>query len=249
MMFSARSFTDLDDLISPTTRSIDFQDDYAVVAVSRIVRLAWTSLSPDASLLTNDPETDVKRFGRTWADSADRPPQNPDNDDITSYWRKTAIPYQYNHVFWDVSQFVKDVYNGGHMHPPCTEMFAINFEDGEKAQAEGPTAMPNARRTWDKNILLTWAYVGEGVKVRAMVEVKKGAAEGDENATEKEFAVLERERATEAWWVQKGKEVRFYVEGDVVEGKKGVAAVVVWCPLCEGDESGAHTKIREILGD
>jgi len=135
------------------------------------------------------------------------------------------------------------------MHPPCTEMFAINFEDGEKAQAEGPTAMPNARRTWDKNILLTWAYVGEGVKVRAMVEVKKGAAEGDENATEKEFAVLERERATEAWWVQKGKEVRFYVEGDVVEGKKGVAAVVVWCPLCEGDESGAHTKIREILGD
>lgn len=159
-------------------------------------------------------------------------PQNPDKEHIHTSWRN-EIYHQWNHVFYDVANFLSSVGPGiGHLHPPAHEAFALTYPvaDGE-VEAKG--------KVWEYNVLVISAHLEPGVSVR-MSTVK-------EDGQEKTLGTFNVSTTADIWYIKKGTSVRFFVEGEYENVRGGVAAVLVsgrldlTCPAHEAATERAVT--------
>ncbi len=138
--------------------------------------------------------------------------QNPSKEDIHTPWRR-EIYHQWNHVFYDVANFLASVGPGtGHLHPPAHSAFALTYP---VADGEGETK----EMVWDNNVLVIPAHLEPGVSVR-MSTIK-------EDGEEKTLGTFNASSTADIWFIKKETSVRFFVEGEYENVRGGVAAVLV----------------------
>ena len=217
-----------EDLIFPSFRLVNFSDEGAIVLVSTHLRHAWTAApgadvgagAVGAFIAANHNRSEVERRAV---------PQNPNKEDIHTPWRD-EIYHQWNHVFYDVANFLSSVGPGiGHLHPPAHDAFMLTYPaaDGE-GEAQG--------MVWDYNVLVISAHLEPGVSVR-MSTVK-------EDGEDKTLGTFNASTTADIWYIKKGTSVKFFAEGEYENVRGGVAAVLVCgrldltCPSHEGTNEG-----------
>jgi hypothetical protein len=152
--------------------------------------------------------------------------QNPNKDEIHTPWRD-EIYHQWNHVFYDVANFLESVAPSmGHLHPPAHNAFPLTYPvaDGQGGGKE---------MVWDYNVLVIPAHLEHGVSVR-MSTVK-------EDGLEKTLGTFNETTTADIWYIKKGTNVRFFVEGEFENVRGAVAAVLVCGKLdlnCPGHGEG-----------
>lgn len=105
--------------------------------------------------------------------------------------------------------------------PPNTDIFALEFPTSRENGDGG--RVPAATKAWDAETLLVPAYLAPGVSVR--VETLNPGQEDDEPFHPAGFEHGDR---YSVWYVKKGLQMRFYVEGEWDQSADGVAAVMVY---------------------
>ena len=235
-----------EDLFNPPFRKVDFAHYWQGVVVSTGLRCAWTvppnDYTPDQAGFATFMKADNKRSD----EERKNLPQNPDKDDVHTPWRE-ALCNQWNHVFYDVSNFLVEGCAGvGHFHPPSHDVFAIDYPrtDDEKGSAAAAAAV---KKTWDTRVLLIPAYLDPGVSIRMLMVIKVGEDGGAEwKEEEKTLGTFDGSNTTEIWYLRRDVEVAFHVEGDfgASERRKGVAAVLAVGVLCS-DGHGEEVVVED----
>jgi hypothetical protein len=224
-----------EDLISPSFRLVNFSDEGAIVLVSTHLRHAWTA-APGADVGAGAVGAFIAASHNRSAEERRAVPQNPNKEDIHTPWRD-EIYHQWNHVFYDVANFLASVGPGiGHLHPPAHNAFALKYP---VADGEGEVR----RMVWDHNVLVIPAHLEQGVSVR-MSMIK-------EDGEEKTLGTFNESNPADIWYIKNGTRVRFFVEGEYENVRGGVAAVLVCGRLdltCPGHE-GQHEVATEEVSD
>ena len=218
-----------EELIYPSFRLVNFSDEGAIVLVSTHLRHAWTA-APGADVGPGAVGAFIAASHNRSEAERGAVSQNPNKEDIHTPWRD-EIYHQWNHVFYDVANFLSSVGPGiGHLHPPAHEAFALTYPvaDGE-GEAKG--------KVWDYNVLVIPAHLEPGVSVR-MSTVK-------EDGEEKTLGTFSASTTADIWYIKNGTSVRFFVEGEYENVRGGVAAVLVsgrldlTCPGHDAPNEGA----------
>ena len=224
----------IEEMLNPPFRSVNFDDEAAIVQVSTHLRLAWTALPGD--------DTSIDAVGWFTRDSSYRTdeerklvPQNPNKDDYRTAWRE-SVYHMWNHVFYDVMRFLPEVGMGvGHIHPPSHDAFAMDYP--QVGDSNGSVAV---KKKWDTNVLIVPAFLEPGVSIRMFV------SQASENGqSQKTLGSFDGFNTADIWWLKSGVEVCFYVEGDYEKDRKGVAAVLVYGILCM-ENSGAGKNVNRL---
>jgi len=241
----------LEEQLLPASRIINFSDESAVLTVSTLVRHAWKSIPPinlasHSSSLTaaelppgspdanSEDKSGAVALGAFMRDAsyitAEERASTPKNPDLTVHtpWRD-QIYHHWNHVFYDVMNFLTDAAAGvGHLEPPSHDVLPLYWP---KDEAAGDEESGVWKGSWPTPVLLIPAYIGEGVALRILP-----AETRDEGETMIEFKEGEGESMTQIFWLKKGTEVTIVVEG--TDGNKGeLAAVMAVAVLCEYEDS------------
>ncbi|KAJ6013063.1 hypothetical protein N7522_003418 [Penicillium canescens] len=208
----------------PGVRKIGFGENHSSQAtIAKLLVLGWV-VQRSTSECNNPPVGDFK----VWKEEVDpltleereQLPRNPDTKTLHTPWRD-QIYYMWNHVFYDVGNWVSAMYHARRFEPPNIELFAVEFPtphengDGEK--------VPAAAKVWDSDTLLAPAYLAPGVSLR--VETLQPGEEDKEPSHPADFDYEDRYCV---WFVREGLQLRFYVEGDWDQSTDGVAAVMVY---------------------
>ncbi|KAJ5295527.1 hypothetical protein PENANT_c001G11483 [Penicillium antarcticum] len=241
---------DLTPFPNPGVRRIGFGEDPPQFTVAHLLIHGWAVQR--LSECNDPPIGDFK----IWAKEVDslspkereELPRDSDLKSCHTLWRD-QIYYMWNHVFYDVGNWMANTYGTGTFKPPNTEVFPIEFPkphengDGEKK--------PVATKVWDTETLLAPAYLAPGVSLR--VETFEPGQENGEPFHPADFNHKDRYNV---WYVKKGLQMRFYVEGDWDQSTDGVAAVMVYGNMLgepfkfvdeeseesEEDENGEHEE-------
>lgn len=231
----------LRDILDPTHRIVNFEDDGAIVLVSTHLRYAWTALPP-----TEDPTADsIGKFIKANHDLSDDQrnnavPQNSDKDTIHTHWRD-QVYHQWNHVFHDVTEMLMEVGVVGHFHPPNHDVLAVEYPT--LGEGEGAASTIVMTKTWETNVLLIPAYLDPGVSVRATIV----GIDGVRTQAEETIGTFDASNPTEVWYIRSGVDVAFYIEDDSRKTREGEAAVLAVGVLCsekhvEGDVGGQEVE-------
>ncbi|TQB73570.1 hypothetical protein MPDQ_005674 [Monascus purpureus] len=230
---------DQTDITQLTLRKIKFEQDAPQRTVAWLLGQAWKHLppTPDSADVEND---FMRKYSsdmtmEEWEERMDIP-VNPDTETIHTPWRD-KIYYLWNHLFYDVSNFLNRMYdNAGHLHPPASDVFGLPFPRMHSTDEE----RDNIRvltKTFDTEVLLIPTYLAPGVAVRVET-FSPGEEGGVVRNVQKMRGRFETLRQMEVWYIQKGVEGRFYVEGDWEKDSKGLAAVMVYGKLCDETHGG-----------
>jgi hypothetical protein len=263
MMSSHRSFDGLllSEYLNPPLRTVNFSDSPAVVLVSRFLRWAWnilpspSAIAASASVSLEDDSTYASGANLVGAMMKEWSHMTPEERDAfpkiagkageeegeVEEWRAKIMGF-YNHVFVDVMQFLPNVqHDVGHIHPPSYSHFTLDYME------DGPVDAPGLKgpvvKKWDTHVLLIPAVLGKDVEVRISRVV-----EGEEKTLET-LKEGDKDWINEVWWVKKGTEVSFHVEGDYDRTIDGVAAVMVVGILCNEQPEGQGQEDKEEEGE
>lgn len=151
-------------------------------------------------------------------------PLNPDKKTIHTPWRD-SIYYLWNHLFYDVGNFLVNAYDVGHFKLPNQDVFALQFprpQDNEDSE--------NVRvltKVWETEVILLPAYLAPGMAVRV-----ETYSLGEEGGVVRNVVKLRgkftHDKPDQAWYITKGLETRFYIEGEVDKDSDGLAAFMVY---------------------
>lgn len=127
--------------------------------------------------------------------------------------------------------------------PPNTEVFALEFSISHENGDNGK--VPAATKVWDAETLLVPAYLAPGISLRA--ETLQLGQEDSEPFHPGDF---NHENRYSVWYVQKGPQIRLYVEGNRDQSAGGVAAVMVYGdllgePLEVVDEESEESELED----
>lgn len=224
------------DALDRPFRRIFFQDSPAVVLVAALLRHAWTVLPP-----TEEPDDEaivsfMKAYNALTEEERMQIPQNRDKDSLHTLWRD-AVYHQWNRVFNHMGNYLLNIHPGiGHFHPPIHGVCALEHpvsssRDGDR----GPVVAK--KLSWGTNVLLILAHQEPDVSLRVTISPK------NENMTEERIEeTLDASSTAKIWFLKRGVEVCFHVEGDYDrEECEGLAAVLAIGILCTGShvEDGA----------
>jgi hypothetical protein len=213
---------DLTPFPNPGVRKIGFGEDSSQFTVAQLLVHGWP-VQRSTSECNNPPNGDFK----TWAEEVgpltpeerEQLPQNSDTKSCHTPWRD-QIYYMWNHVFYDVGNWMSWTYGTRTFKPPNTEVFALEFPTSYENGDGGKD--PAATKVWDAETLLVPAYLARGVSLR--VETVNPGQEDGEPFHPADFDHRDR---YSVWYVKTGLQMRFYVEGDWDKSADGVAAVMV----------------------
>jgi len=199
------------------------------VLVSTHLRYAWTA-APGADVGAGAVGAFIAASHNRSEAERRAVPQNQNKEEIHTPWRD-EIYHQWNHVFYDVANFLSSVGPGiGHLHPPAHDAFALTYPvAADEWEAK--------RKVWDYNVLVIPAHLEPGVSVR-MSMVK-------DNGEEQTLGTFNASTTAEIWYIKKGTNVKFFVEGEYENVRGGLAAALVCgrldlnCPGHEGLSEGA----------
>ncbi|KAL4946462.1 hypothetical protein BDV06DRAFT_122428 [Aspergillus oleicola] len=212
----------------PRIRKIGFEEDRNQFTVAYLLVLGWTVQRPNQGC-TDPPSGDFT----TWMDelnslSGEQRENLPPSEDTTTVhtpWRD-QIYYMWNHVFYDVGNWLAGGFGTGTFRPPNTEVFGIGFPLTSNNEASEKEVRALAvTKVWDADTLLVPAYLAPGVSLRVeAVEL------GSEGADAEPFhpGNFDHKSRYNVWYVEKRIQLWFYVEGEWDHGKDGLAAVMVY---------------------
>jgi hypothetical protein len=207
----------------PGVRKIGFGENQPQAIIAELLVLGWVIKRPN--LECNDPPIGDFKVWKGQVDPLTREereqlPQNPDTKTLHTPWRD-QIYYMWNHVFYDVGNWMSAMDGARRFNPPNVDIFAIGFptslENGDSGK------VPAATKVWSKDTLLTPAYLAPGVSLR--IETLQPGEEEKEPFHPADFDHNDR---YSIWFVREGVRMRFYVEGDRDQSTDGVAAVMVY---------------------
>jgi hypothetical protein len=172
---------------------------------------------------------------------------------------QNALLECYNHIFFDVMQFLPNVGLGiGHFHPPSHSHLAISFPIS--STSEGGKVL---KKRWTTNVLLMPAFLAPGISLRFTT------SEGESCAEQEVLGTMDVATKTECWWLRQDVEVTVHVEwsdtksgpdpspsestgntlGLVEERSTGVAAILAIGVLCDDVHDDAVQVIEELDGE
>ncbi|KAJ5101725.1 hypothetical protein NUU61_003947 [Penicillium alfredii] len=238
---------DLADITGMVLRKVNFAGDGPQVTTTTLLRLAWTHLPPSPE--SSDIETVMRGNGQqTPEEKFGDAPKNPDTAALHTPWRDKAY-YLWNHLFWDVSRFMNSMYGVGHLHPPNQDVFGLEFP-----RPHGNELNENVRvftKIWECNVLVLPAFLAPSVVVRV-----ETYSPGEEGGVVRDVVKLRGkfgpENPAEIWYMRKGLETRFYIEGDWERPSTGLAAAMVYGKLCDdthGNEQESEEESEEEESD
>lgn len=178
--------------------------------------------------------------------------QEEKSDELND-WRLAILAF-WNHVYWDVMQFLPQVGLGiGHFHPPSHSSLSIPFWPTPTSDPEPPARLmlleelcqQPTKHTFGTNTLLIPAYLCPGVVLRMKVASQDGT-------TMETLGTFSDSSKTEIWWLRQGIEVSFYVDiraSTFTELKENVAAVLGIGVLCDDVHEVCCPLLQEIGED
>ena len=215
----------------PDFISVKFDHKGSMMRVAHGLRSAWEGFPVQEkatyhmddvgaymrSLDPEQPDSDEERQPGNHISEASLtvPPRNKDRT-IHTPWRE-AIYIQWNHVFADVMNFLPSVApDVGHFDPPNQDVLPISHEVVKK---------------WNTHVLIIPAYFQEGLKIK----VSKV-----EDGKDKYLGTFAAEDKYDCWFLRKGTEVKFQIEG---EQTPGLEALLMLGIVCE-KKHGAFSNLR-----
>lgn len=219
---------DSSSLLKPPFRKVFFDDEPGVVYLSTELRLLWSVLPEDPG--STGPEAVIAAIKARNALSPEERKtaweQNPDKDDLKTPWR-TAIAYQWNHVFFDVSSFLFEAAHGvGHFHSARSDVLGLPFPPLDEDEEAKKTSV--VEKVWETNVLLLPGHLEDGVSVS--VTVVKDGVEG--NKEEEAFGSFGSDNPAEIWFIKSGVRLRFFIEYKGMARGTGITAVMMFELLC-----------------
>ena len=149
----------LAEMLNPAFRTVNFDDESAVVLVSLHLRLAWTAL-PGEDTSYGAVGSFIKASHDRTEDERRQLQRNPDKN-VHTPWRDSVYGF-WNHVFGDVMRFLSNVGPGiGHYHSPSHDTFALAYPEPQRENGAAILA-----KKWDNNVLIIPAYLESGVSIR-----------------------------------------------------------------------------------
>ena len=212
----------------PALLHISYANAQAQVIVSRTLWPAWGCLPPTdmtSSTHTLNPATGAMRrcttvhsFAISARSMTDQQlaelPDNPDKDTTHTDWR-VDVYQMWNHVFFDLANFLKFQFKGndevGHFHPPNADACGLVL-------AKHDTPNKSIRKFWDTDVLVTLAYVQPGLNVILASTYEHGD----------DFEIWEK---YDIYYVRRGVEVIFDIDGELPDDSD-LRAVLVYGRLC-----------------
>lgn len=203
----------------PGIRKIGFEENPSQITVARLLVQSWT-VHRETQECTDPPCGDFDSFAKSTRhltrQEREQLPQNPETSTVHTPWRG-QIYHMWNHVFFDVGNFMANLYGTATFLPPNTDAFGIEFPAAEDEKGFV------VEKVWESEMLLAAAYLAPGVSVRL-----ESITPGRENEEPFHASDINHEARHNVWYVRKGIKVRFCVEG---ERQEGLAAVIVFAPM------------------
>ncbi|KAJ0422966.1 hypothetical protein BJY00DRAFT_310567 [Aspergillus carlsbadensis] len=238
---STLNLGDLTPTITPGIRRIGFSptDDFAQFTVTHLLVHAW-GLQRSSRECTDPPTGDFA----TWSESinrlsvAEREALPRDDDQVTVHtpWRE-QVYFMWNHVFYDVGNWMSVNYGVCRFEPPGVEVFVVEFparDEGRNANGNGAGDAESkesgrlhaSTKVWpESETLVAAAYLAPGISLRVET-LEPGQSEDEETFHPGDFTHTDRYTV---WYVKKGLQLQFFVEGEWEEERVGgLAAVMVW---------------------
>lgn len=231
---------DLSDITQMNLRKIDFSQDAAQITATIFFRYAWIYEPPTPEDANFNAFSQIYRSNRDelW----EKMPTTSERETLHTPLRD-EVYHLFNHLFYDVSNFMTRMYDVGHLHPPNSDAFGLNFPVPQsQSQTEENKDACVFTKTWETEVLLVPAYLAPGVVVR--VETCSEKVENGETVKDTPMSrgTFTKENPWQVWYLQKGLETRFYIEGEWEQEPKGLAAAMVYGKLCpENHCQGAHS--------
>lgn len=234
----------LDEMLHPAFRKVQFDDEPAIITVSTRARQAWVmdpSLLPTPILdITAEDDAGGSRSKLFRDVTLAIQGLTPEKLAASRNWNKDMLhtPLRdevyrmWTHVFWDVSRFLVEAADGtGHMHPPGEEIIAVEYPDAALQDRETIVL----ERVCEKPVLFAPTFVDRGIRVTVRVGEHAEADEAPDfvfdTTTPDQWEVF-NERSV--YWIKKGEKVAISIAGGDDTKRSGVAAVFVYCKMCEG---------------
>ncbi|EEA25323.1 hypothetical protein EYB25_002591 [Talaromyces marneffei] len=220
---------DLNDVTQITFRKINFGQDPAQWTTACILRQAWTLIPPTPDF--TDVGSVMRKIQWLSLEEREKLPLNPDMKTLHNPWRN-EIHHLWNHLFYDIGNFLDGTYGMGKFYPPNEDLFGLEFpqpcgdEEGEN--------VPVMTKVWETEVILLPTYLAPGVIVRV-----ETFGLGEENGVPRNVVRLrgkfsnETEKLAQAWYIAKGLETRFYIQGGENPASDGWAAVIVYGKIVE----------------
>ena len=219
-------FTSPGDMFYPPFRKIEFQDEGAIVLMSTHLRHAWTALPGQAATSGTVLEF-IKANHELSREDRLAVPQNGDKEILSTLWR-VEIYEHWNHVFYDVSNFLQSVGPGtGHLRSSSQEVMALEYPCTSRKDTNGEEEI--VKKTWNTNVLIIPTYLEPGATIGMTMPSLKGT-EGTGGT--RSLGAFNSSNTAEIWYVRAGVEMSFHVESSGGEKKQGTAAVLVYGILC-----------------
>lgn len=248
-MYTMRSMDEEDpSILDPIFRRIDFSDTAVIRLVTTFLRLAWTQTPPEAladHVADDDyirpwlcllPDMSEEALAATATDDTDTL-DTPLRGKITDLW---------GHVYSDTARFL------GEASPYCGEMegrTSLPLAFGASGDKGSPVV---ADHVFECNVLVIPTFIAKGASVRITRNRVNQDVEGEkEKQKETELGVFDLEvNPWEIFFLRRGFEYNFYVDGGEASAGKTVGAVLAVCELELGeeasdDEDGPGDKVHE----
>ena len=225
-------------MFEPPFRKVNFDDEPPMIAISKHLRRAWTILPPEDTSYNG-----VSRFLQidSWRSEEERRrvPQNLNKETVETAWRRSVYFY-WNHIFFDIMNFLPHAQSDvGHFHVPDTKLFSI-----EHPKADGNSKKAVICKKWDTNILITPAFLDKDVSVRF-----ESLPTADENQPWGLLGVFDSSVSNEVWYIRKNFEVNIFIEVGANSSKQGIAAVMVYAPLCTRQHGAEYQDYSSLSGE
>ncbi len=249
----------IEEMLHPCFRKVDFKEATAVYTVAHNLRRCWVTrpvydLSQTDESDTSSAVPDQIRVIQETSEEEFEAMRNPDKEQVHTPFRD-CIYHVYNHVFWDVKNFlIEAAMDTGHFHPPKHEVFAVMYPEATPGSPAGQGDIVDRfveERKFNVPVLIIPAYLDPGVKVvfssgRAVEDVKtmedkenqdkEEEKEGDSN----EGFAFDASGAdtlyngTEVGWIMSGQSIQISLAGNKeTRDRRGVAGVFVVGMLCQ----------------
>ncbi|CAH0056105.1 unnamed protein product [Clonostachys solani] len=243
-----------DEALDPAHRSVNYDDDGAVRTVTTRSRQIWLcrpeAFDFDDSTFSN-PDTG-EAFSRIIRFIQDLPGEeltalkNPDTSSVHTPLRDMVYD-MWNHVFWDVAQFLGQVNcNTGTFCPPAHEILAISYPE---TPVEVGRMQRVAQLQSDCNLMIGAVYVAPGVRLRFLVGQPDQESFMESTFNSEAFGpdvLVDATKVTGCYnepyvhWVRRNRNIQVFLEGQPDQPKGGLAAVFVYGKCQYQPENMAH---------
>ncbi|VUC24902.1 unnamed protein product [Clonostachys rosea] len=243
-----------DEALDPPHRSVNYDDDGAVRTVTTRSRQIWLC-RPDAFDFddsTFSTPSKGEAFSRIVRFIQDLPSdelaalKNPDTSSVHTPLRDMVYS-MWNHVFWDVAQFLVEVNcNTGTFCPPAHEVLAISYPE---TPIENGKMQRVAQLQSGCNIMVGAVYVAPGVRLRFLVgqpDRESFMASGFDSDAFGPDVLVDATKVTGCYnepyvhWIRRNRSIQVFLEGLPEEPEGGLAAVFVYGKCQYQPENMAH---------